>query len=314
MEGLEQHGTLANLRGLQAQLLSALDGTPSFSSHTLYCQHWLRRQTSKGHTRYDHTAIPPVLVCPGRSEVLAFPPEYIMPQDGHDKQDWERVAGPRWRVQHARSLAPHGVTFLGDYRYSHQPLGKWGLQPGRNFLFVCPPASHVTLYARVAFWQATDGIKARESRHWNGRFTAVTMLRSINDVFLRGGRGALSVNWLEMTGVNSNPGAPLSPNNFITNPPLTEQSVSPVAQAGRGRWKIENENHPVRTTKGSHLEHHCGHGKQYLAAFLLRLTLLAFLAPTVLAWCDESYAVRRQTLQPSDMLRCYPRSDALYGV
>jgi hypothetical protein len=296
LEGLKQHGTLANFRGLKDQLLIALDGTQYFSSNTIYCQHCLRRQTSKGHTLYYHTAITPVIVCPGRSEVIALPPEYIMPQDGHDKQDCERVAGKRWIVQHARSLAPHGVTLLGDDLYSNQPLCKLVLQHGLNFIFVCKPDSHVTLYERLAFWQATDGIKARESRHWNGRFTEVTMLRYINDVFLRGGRGALSVNWLEITVVNSNTGAQLYHNNFITNHPLTEESVIQVAQAGRGRWKIENENNNVLKTKGYHIEHNFGHGKQYLSAFLLSLNLLAFLAHTVLAWCDEGYAVLRQTL------------------
>ena len=36
--------------------------------------------------------------------------------------------------------------------------------------------------------------------------------------------------------------------------------------------------------------------KQYLAAFLLSLNLLAFLFHTVLQWCDERYALIRKTL------------------
>ena len=69
-----------------------------------------------------------------------------------------------------------------------------------------------------------------------------------------------------------------------------------VAQAGRGRWKIENENNNVLKTKGYHLEHNFGHGTQYLAAFLLSLNLLAFLFHTVLEWSDEQYAVLRRGL------------------
>ena len=69
-----------------------------------------------------------------------------------------------------------------------------------------------------------------------------------------------------------------------------------VAQAGRGRWKIENENNNVLKTKGYHIEHNFGHGKQYLAAFLLSLNLLAFLFHTVLEWCDDKYALIRQVL------------------
>ena len=69
-----------------------------------------------------------------------------------------------------------------------------------------------------------------------------------------------------------------------------------MAQAGRGRWKIENENNNVLKTKGYHLEHNFGHGKQYLAATMLSLNLLAFLFHTVLEWSDESYALLRQAL------------------
>jgi hypothetical protein len=69
-----------------------------------------------------------------------------------------------------------------------------------------------------------------------------------------------------------------------------------VAQAGRGRWKIENENNNVLKTKGCHLEHNFGHGKQYLAATLRSLNLLACLFHTVLEWSDAAYAFLRQVL------------------
>ena len=49
-------------------------------------------------------------------------------------------------------------------------------------------------------------------------------------------------------------------------------------------------------TKGYHLEHNFGHGKQYLAATMLSLNLLAFLFHTVLEWSDEKYSVLRQVL------------------
>jgi len=295
-EGLEQHGWLANFRGLAAQLWLAMDGTQYFSSHTIHCQNCLKRQTAKGHTLYYHSAITPVIVCPGRSEVIALPPEFIMPQDGHAKQDCERVAGKRWIAKHAKHVAPYGVTLLGDDLYSNQPLCKLALENGFNFIFVCKPDSHATLYERLAFWQVHDGIKTLESRRWTGRFTEVTRYQYINDVFLRGGPGALAVNWLEIMVINAKTGEQLYHNSFITNHRLRAETVSQVAQAGRGRWKVENENNNVLKTKGYHIEHNFGHGKRYLAAFLLNLNLLAFLFHTVLQWCDEKYALLRQVL------------------
>ena len=58
----------------------------------------------------------------------------------------------------------------------------------------------------------------------------------------------------------------------------------------------EEPNNNVLKTKGYHLEHNFGHGKQYLAAFLLSLNLLAFLFHTVLEWSDQQYAVLRRVL------------------
>ena len=69
-----------------------------------------------------------------------------------------------------------------------------------------------------------------------------------------------------------------------------------MAQAGRARWKVENENTNVLKTKGYHIEHNFGHGKQYLSAVMLSLNLLAFLFHTVLAWSDDQYALLRQVL------------------
>jgi len=295
-EGLEHHGSLANFRVFSDQLLMAMDGTQYFSSNAIHCQHCLRRQTSNGQTLYYHTAITPVIVCPGRSEVIALPPEFLMPQDGHDKQDCERVAGKRWIDKHAKHVAPHGVTLLGDDLYSNQPFCELALQHGFNFIFVCKPDSHVSLYERLAFWQDSDAITALERRRWNGRFTEVTMYRYLNDVFLRGGRGALSVHWFEITVVHAKTGEQLYHNSFITNHSLTTECVAEVAQAGRGRWKIENENNNVLKTKGYHVEHNFGHGQQYLAAFLLSLNLIAFLFHTVMQWRDDQYALLRQTL------------------
>ena len=122
------------------------------------------------------------------------------------------------------------------------------------------------------------------------------MVRSINDVRLRGGDDALSVNGFESTVVNAKTGEQLSHNSCITTHRLTADNVVAVAQSGRGRWKIANENTNVLKTKGYHLEHNVGHGKQYLSAFLLSLNLLAFLFHTVLEWSDDKYALLRHVL------------------
>jgi hypothetical protein len=64
--------------------------------------------------------------------------------------------------------------------------------------------------------------------------------------FLRGGKGALAINWFEITSVQATTGKQLYHNSFITNHSITDDNAADLAQAGRGRWKIENENNVVR--------------------------------------------------------------------
>jgi hypothetical protein len=57
-----------------------------------------------------------------------------------------------------------------------------------------------------------------------------------------------------MTVLNAKTGEQLYYNTFITNHRLSAENVAQVAHAGRGRWKIENENNNVLKTKGYHLD------------------------------------------------------------
>jgi hypothetical protein len=276
---LEPQRWLEPFRVLDQQLFVSLDGTPYFSSQALHCRNCLTRQLSNGQTLYYHTAITPVIVCPGHAQVIAFAPAYIMPQDGHAQQDCEQAAGKRWMTQPAATLVPHHVTLLGDDLYSKAPFCALALHQGFHCILVCKPDSHPKLDERLAFWQAQGAITQCEQRRRQGRVTEVAIYRFINEVLRQGGKHALAVHWVEMTGVNAKTGAQLYDNTFITTHRLSKATV---AQAGRGRWKIENENNNVLKTKGYHLEHNFGHGKQYLSATLLSLNFETFLYHTVI--------------------------------
>ena len=172
--------------------------------------------------------------------------------------------------------------------YSKQPFCALALQQGLHVILTCKPDSYATLSERLAFWQANDGMAVLERRQWHGRFTEVRRYRYINDVRLRDGDDALSVNWFAITVVKAKTGEQLYHNSFITDHRLHADNIADIAQAGRGRWKSENGNNNVLKTKGYHLEHNFGHGQQYLSAFLLSLNLLAFLFHTVLEWSANS--------------------------
>lgn len=113
---------------------------------------------------------------------------------------------------------------------------------------------------------------------------------------MRDGEDALLVNWCELTITKATDGTIRYHNAFATKHYLDHKTVESVVQAGRSRWKIENENTTILKTKGYHLEHHYGHGQQHLSAVLLTLNLLAFLFHTVLQGVDPQDLLVRQAL------------------
>ena len=96
-------------------------------------------------------------------------------------------------------------------------------------------------------------------------------------------------------------------NSFVTDLPVTADTVAELAACGRARWKIENETFNVLKTNGYNLEHNYGHGKQTLASIFLTLNLLAFAFHTaahlaVLAW-QEAVAACGATYRFFENLR-----------
>ena len=67
-----------------------------------------------GVAHFYHSAITPVFVKSGQSRVLPLPPEFVVPQDGSEKQDCERGAAKRWLAQQHEHFSDHSVTYLGD--------------------------------------------------------------------------------------------------------------------------------------------------------------------------------------------------------
>lgn len=296
---LTAQGLLAEHRGIAENLLCGMDGTRYFSSKEIHCANCTERQQGE-ETVYSHSVIAPVLVASGSSQVFCLEPEFIVPQDGAEKQDCEQNAIKRWVRRNAHQFAGERVTLLADDLHSKQPICELCLAHNLNFIFVCLPQSHPTLYEELALLAplggSQPGIRQHQVRHWNGRFWERRRYRYVNQTPLRAGPDALLVNWCEVTIVQEKTGERLYFNQFITNHPLDDTSVVAAVDSGRARCKTENESHNVLKNYGYHLEHNFGHGKQHLSAVLLSLNLLAFLLHTILDVTDTVYHAVRQEL------------------
>lgn len=285
---VEEAGLLQTFRYLPEQLLLAVDGLHYFSSRQIHCKACNTKQHKDGSVSYSHSMLSAAFVHPQRGEVLPLPPEFIEPQDGHDKEDCERAAMKRWLRLWGQHYSKLGVTLLGDDIFACQPICEAVIAQGLHFIFTCKAASHRRLYewinplkaaGKLAVVERTLKVKGKPYRY---------RCQYINQIPVRDGKDALQVNWLSVE-VLDKQGKRVYSGAFISDHMLSEQNVVEVAQAGRTRWKTENEHNNTLKNHGYYLEHSYGHGKQHLAALLTTLILLAFMFHTLLALLDERY-------------------------
>ena len=250
---------------------------------------------SNGKVSYSHTVVTPVLVKPGSDKVIPLAPEFVRPQDGHEKQDCEINAALRWLDSRGSQFAALGTTVLGDDLYCHEPFCRALLAKGLEFILVCKPDSHKTLYEWVADLERNGIVKTVVQTRWTGKRYETDTYRYVSAVPLRNADDALSVNWCEIT-TRTADGKVLYRNAFATSLAVDDTNIAEVVASGRARWKIENENNNTLKTKGYRFEHNYGHGQQFLSSVLATLIMLAYLLHTLLDLMDDKFCLLRQKL------------------
>ena len=282
LAALREHGGIESFQRLGGRCLIALDGTEYFRSQKLGCPHCLTRKRANGATERYHSMLAATLVAPGHTMTVPFMPEFIEPQDGHEKQDCERAAAKRWLSTHGPRLAHLKPVYLGDDLFACQPIAQAVAAQGADFLFTCKPDSHKTLYDFIAGAEAhtlevKEKLKAK---------TQTVRYRWFNTVPLRDGKDAMSVNFIALAITNAK-GKVTYKNAFVTSLRITKDNAAAIAACARARWKIENEGFNVLKNNGYCLEHNFGHGNDRLSMLFAAMNLLAFAFHTI---CDIAEA------------------------
>jgi hypothetical protein len=290
--------TLAALRGgdglkdfqrLGGRTLIAWDGTEYFCSQKLRCPHCQTRKRSNGKIEYYHSMLAATIVAPGLNKAVPLMPEFIVKQDGAEKQDCERNARERWLTLHWEHVKDLRPIFLGDDLFACQPVCEDVLARGADFIFTAKQESHKTLYD---FMHGAPCQQLTITRKDEDRKKRTYRLRWFLAAPLRDGKDALNVNWLGVTVLDAD-GKVCYDGAFVTSLYITKENVFEIAACARARWKIENESFNVLKNNGYNLEHNFGHGKQYLAMLFATMNLLAFAMHTVLDCVEERWIKAR---------------------
>ncbi len=233
-EIFKKNGYLDLFRGINRNLLIALDGTWYFSSKKIHCKNCSVMHHRDGTITYYHSAITPVIVAPGQKHAISLFPEFITPQDGYKKQDSEIVAAKRWIYKYAGKYVVRWITILGDDLYSRQPFCEDLLELGFHFILVCKQTSHKTLYKWVDLLESIGNLHVFTKKVQNGRKTEIHTYRYANKLPIRDTDDTLMVNWCELT-IRDEDGKILYKNSFITDHTITARNVTSIVCSGRAR-------------------------------------------------------------------------------
>lgn len=253
-------------------ILISVDGTGFFSSKTIRCASCCEKEHKDGSKTYYHQILSAVVISPNKREALPIGVEAIVKQDGTAKNDCERNAAKRL-LQDLRREHPHlQITITEDGLASNGPHIHLLKELSMSFILGCKADDHLALFETMADLDEMGGSVTLIVNE--GAITK--KFKFANDLALNESHSDLRVNFLEYWETNHKSGKKLH-FSWVTDKPLSKQSVNGVMLAGRARWRIENETFNTLKNQGYNFEHNYGHGSQNLSSNLAILMMTAFM-------------------------------------
>lgn len=277
---LKRAGVIRGYQYWHNYVIVSVDGVEHFSSTKVHCPSCLTRTHRNGEVSYHHSGLAAVVVHPSQSEVFPIDFEPILRQDGAKKNDCEHNAAKRLVEQLRERYADLPILLVEDALYANAPHLRQIIDYNWRYVINVKPDSHQSLFKQFAGRQSRNQVKElhytdeKGVQHYYCWTTNLCLCESATDV---------AVNFLNYEQTTTN--GEVQQWRWITNLPLNIRSVEKVMDAGRSRWKIENETFNTLKNQGYHFQHNFGHGQQNLATVLALLMLLAFLFDQIQQHC-----------------------------
>lgn len=272
---------LHKFRFLSGRYLFLMDTSEYFSSKKRSCPSCLQAKQQDGSVRFHHNILQVALAKPGFPQVLPITAEEICQEDGKNKQDCEINAAKRLIPRLVASHPHMDIVIVADGLYSHVPFVQLLRNHGLSFILVAKPDDHAALLEDLKGLREVGAVGGIERTDRKGRRH---LYEYCNEVSLRSD-AEMKTNWFSYRLINED-GKLGYENSWITDLRVTAQNVEELVEAGRSRWKIENENFNTLKNQGYHIEHNFGHGEKRLSFVMFLLNLLAFTIHQILELRD----------------------------
>lgn len=237
--------SLEKYRLLDKYWCIAIDGSQLFSFKERHCDHCLKKEYKNKDTGeidktiYYHTVLEAKLVL--GDMVFSIMTEFIENEnESVSKQDCEINAAKRLMKKLKFKFRKLNICILGDSLYSTEPIYNLCEENNWKYILRFKEGRAKTL------WREIQEIKKLENHNSNLTF--------INDISYK----EKLVNAVDFTEVAKKEPKELPKNFvFITNIRITEKNVLNIVNAGRSRWKIENEGFNNQKNIRYDIEHAC---------------------------------------------------------
>lgn len=264
--------------------LISVDGTGQYSSDQVFCNNCCQKHHKDGTITYYHQMLGAVIIHPNRREVLPLAPEPIIKSDGYTKNDCERNAAKRLLADIRREHPHLKIIITEDGLASNGPHIECLKSLDMRFILGAKPADHTFLFDWVAH-SSVDTFEKTEANGVHKRY------RWLNGAPLNDDCFDCEVNFLEYW--ETQPDGKTLHWSWVTDIPLSLETIEVVMKGGRARWKIENEVFNTLKNQGYEFEHNFGHGHQQLCSVFTMLMMLAFLVDQVQALCSDLFRKAR---------------------
>ena len=278
---------LEEYRYWKGKPIVSVDGVEHFSSKRVHCKHCLEKQHKNGELTYSHQMLSAVLVHPDKPEVFPVRCEPIINTDGCTKNDCERNAAKRLLQGVGQSYAQEKFLLVADALYANGPYIEQLQQDGHSFIVGIKPDGNKSLFSQFA---------ARPAR---GQYSYLEKgiqhhFIWVNNLPLNSRQAHIRVNMLHYEQIDKK--GKTTSFSWITDLSLRQSNVGKVMQAGRARWKIENETFNTLKNQGYHFDHNFGHGQDQLCTVLAYLMMLAFAVDQIRQYACEYFRILWQGL------------------
>ena len=279
---LRRHHHLEPYKILDGKLLCAVDGTTYHSSKDIFCDCCLHTTHKNGSITYQHGVLQGAIIHPDKRQVIPVMPEAIKNKDGDKKQDCECNATKRFLINLKKAHSRSQFIIVADGLASHQPLIEATLAQGMSYLFVAKPLDHKYMFEWIDTYKEIPAFKYQDelgrTHHYQWQ----------NKIPLSGRVDAIDTNYIEYKLENKS-GKITYKNSWVTDIDIKQENVIEIVNAGRCRWKIENECFNTLKNQGYNISHNYGHGTENLSYNMYLLTLLAFSFHQVFELTDGVY-------------------------